>query len=66
MLLSSLIKFLILVLHKIKKSIKKYDFSLSFNNILTSLKFSKTENNDLLVYFKCYNLITSIKNCDRL
>ena len=33
---------------------------------MTDLKFFKTKDNNLLIYFKCYNLITSMKTCDRL
>ena len=33
---------------------------------MTGLKFSKTENNNLLTCFKCYNLITSVKKHNRL
>ena len=42
---------------------------MSFDEVLidvTSLKFFKTENNNLSTQFRCYNLTTSVKKWDRL
>ena len=33
---------------------------------VTSLKFFMTENNNSQAYFRCYNLITSIKTCENM
>ena len=33
---------------------------------ITSLKFLVTKNNDLQIYFKCHNLITSVKKCENM